>query len=92
MPDGPRFRVGRSLGRTIYDHDTLIGIMDTPELGAKATAALNALGPYVPLWRGEAHRPPARWDWRKGDSYIRLRGVPPGTWVTVTETPVEADR
>lgn len=38
----PRYRVGRTLGRTIYDGDTLIGMMDTPELGAHLVDALNA--------------------------------------------------
>lgn len=42
MSDEPRYRVGRHLGRTIYDGDTLIGIMDTPELGAEVVSALNA--------------------------------------------------
>jgi hypothetical protein len=37
-----RYRVGRHLGRTIYDQDRLIGIMDTPELGALVAEALNA--------------------------------------------------
>lgn len=36
-----RYRVGRTLGRTIYDGDTLIGMMDTPELGAMVVEALN---------------------------------------------------
>lgn len=45
-----RYRVGRHLGRTIYlqhgddpnrDHDELIGIMDTPELGQLVVDALN---------------------------------------------------
>jgi len=43
------YRTGRKLGRTIYqqhgpdpsDEDTLIGVMDTPELGALVVAALN---------------------------------------------------
>lgn len=40
--DEPRYRVGRHLGRTIYDGDRLIGMMDTPELGAEVVDALNA--------------------------------------------------
>lgn len=36
------FRTGRSLGRTIYnDDDILLGVMDTPELGAMVVDALN---------------------------------------------------
>lgn len=38
----PRYRVGRKLGRTVYEGDTLIGVMDTPELGTLAVDALNA--------------------------------------------------
>jgi hypothetical protein len=45
----PRYRVGRSLGRTVYrivgaepsNDDELIGLMDTPEFGALVVAALN---------------------------------------------------
>ena len=40
-----RYRVGRTLGRTIYDDDTLIGMMDTPELGALLVDALNRFDP-----------------------------------------------
>lgn len=41
------FRTGRHLGRTVYridgdGVDTLIGLMDTPELGAEVVEALNA--------------------------------------------------
>lgn len=47
----PRYRVGRSLGRTVYrvvgaepsNDDELIGLMDTPELGALVVAALNRM-------------------------------------------------
>jgi hypothetical protein len=36
------WRVGRQIGRTIYDkNDTLIGVMDTPELAARVVAAVN---------------------------------------------------
>ena len=35
-------RVGRKVGRTIYDGDTLIGVMDTPELAAMVVDAVNA--------------------------------------------------
>jgi hypothetical protein len=37
------WRVGRKVGRTVYDtNDTLIGVMDTPELAARVVAAVNA--------------------------------------------------
>jgi hypothetical protein len=47
--NGERFRVGRSLGRTVYledpdhpgDGDELIGIMDTREWGQRVVDALN---------------------------------------------------
>lgn len=35
------WRVGRKVGRTIYDGDTLIGVMDTPELAEKVVRAVN---------------------------------------------------
>lgn len=42
---GP-YRTGRKLGRTVYraDDDILIGVMDTPELGAMVVDALNRTG------------------------------------------------
>lgn len=48
----PRWRVGRKVGRTIYqqtgpepdDTDPLIGVMDTPELAALAVEAVNRCG------------------------------------------------
>lgn len=46
--DEPRYRVGRSVGRTIYDGDKLIGLMDTPEQAAEAVEAMNAR--YRVLW------------------------------------------
>lgn len=36
-----RYRVGRHLGRTVYDGDELIGVMDTVELGQLVVLALN---------------------------------------------------
>jgi hypothetical protein len=44
-----RWRTGRKVGRTIYlqaglepaDADQLIGLMDTPELAARAVASVN---------------------------------------------------
>jgi hypothetical protein len=39
---GARLRVGRKVGRTIYDaNDQLIGVMDTPALAAMVVAAVN---------------------------------------------------
>lgn len=46
-PIGP-FRTGRKLGRTVYnDDDILIGVMDTPELGAMVVDALNRSAPQL---------------------------------------------
>lgn len=47
----PLWRVGRSVGRTIYrmvgdeasKQDVLIGVIDTPELAAQAVEAVNAI-------------------------------------------------
>lgn len=36
------WRVGRTVGRTIYLNDALVGVMDTPELAAQAVAALES--------------------------------------------------
>jgi hypothetical protein len=36
------WRVGRKVGRTIYEGDTLVGVMDTPELAALVVEAVNA--------------------------------------------------
>ncbi len=39
------WRVGKRVGRTIYDaNDQLIGVMDTPELAAQVVAAVNERG------------------------------------------------
>jgi len=38
-----RWRVGRKVGRTLYLDDVLVGMLDTPELAAKAVAALNGV-------------------------------------------------
>lgn len=43
LADEPRYRVGRKLGRTVYDHDYLIGMMDTIELGQRVADALNLI-------------------------------------------------
>jgi hypothetical protein len=37
----PRWRVGRSLGRTLYLDDKVIGMVDTPELASDIVAAMN---------------------------------------------------
>lgn len=34
-------RTGRKVGRTIYEGDVLIGVMDTSELAAEVVAAVN---------------------------------------------------
>jgi hypothetical protein len=54
VPDGlpmPLWRVGRSVGRTVYRQagpeaskdDVLIGVMDTPELAKQVVDAVNAM-------------------------------------------------
>lgn len=40
--DRKPWRVGRKVGRTIYQGDTLIGMMDTPELARRVVDAVNA--------------------------------------------------
>lgn len=54
-PDLP-YRVGRKLGRTVYrqtgDGEELIGVMDTPELGALVVDALNAWAAATPAVAG----------------------------------------
>lgn len=43
------WRVGRKVGRTIYRGDTLIGVMDTPELAREAVEARTRLARAVSL-------------------------------------------
>lgn len=41
-----RWRQGRSVGRTLYVGDKLVGVVDTPEIAARIVAAMNLdLGP-----------------------------------------------
>ena len=55
------WRVGRQIGRTIYLQegddpctcDTLIGVMDTPDLAALVVKAVNACGEGKEWKRGE---------------------------------------
>jgi hypothetical protein len=42
------WRVGRSVGRTIYLNDELVGLMDTRELAARVVAALQMAGSATP--------------------------------------------
>lgn len=43
------WRVGRSVGRTVYDaRGELIGTLDTPELAGRVVFAVNALAPTEP--------------------------------------------
>lgn len=53
------WRVGRKLGRTVYDGDQLIGVMDTPELAESVVAAVNQVG-AVPQAGGALQAKPAR--------------------------------
>lgn len=46
VPKSDKWRVGRSVGRTIYDaNDALIGVMDTPELAQEVVDARNGVTP-----------------------------------------------
>ena len=45
MGDEPRWRVGRTLGRTLYRDGRCVGMVDTPELAAEIVAALNGAAP-----------------------------------------------
>ena len=60
QPGALPWRVGRKVGRTVYDAaDRLIGVMDTPELAQKVVESVNG-GLYVNkrvIWR---HRPRGR--------------------------------
>jgi hypothetical protein len=38
----PSWRVGREVGRTLYLNETLVGLMDTPDLAAAVVAVMNA--------------------------------------------------
>jgi len=57
----PEWRVGRSLGRTIYRQvgdepskdDEFVGVMDTRELAAQVVDALNGLADYRAALRAE---------------------------------------
>lgn len=49
-----RWRVGKKLGRTLYDGDELVGLMDTEELARLVVDAVNEQ-----LEREEEHRRPA---------------------------------
>jgi hypothetical protein len=53
------WRVGRKLGRTVYDGDQLIGVMDTPELAETVVAAINQVG-ALPQAGGALQAKPAR--------------------------------
>lgn len=43
--DEPEWRVGRKVGRTLYRHGQLVGLMDTRELAAAVVEALNGTAP-----------------------------------------------
>jgi hypothetical protein len=40
---GIYLRVGRTVGRTVYEGDTLVGVMDTRELAAEVVDAVNTM-------------------------------------------------
>jgi len=69
------WRVGRKVGRTIYNDDILIGVMDTPEL---AEMVVNALNLFADMPMVQA--PPGLTPNLNGDGtwYGALRDVPNG--------------
>ena len=50
------WRVGRKVGRTLYDGDTLIGVMDTPELAERVVEAVNVYESPVNAWEALLRR------------------------------------
>ena len=38
-----RWRTGRNVGRTIYNYDELVGVMDTPDLARMVVDAMNLI-------------------------------------------------
>jgi hypothetical protein len=94
------YRTGRHLGRTIYRirtdamEDDLIGLMDTPELGALVVEALNArhrvmASVSVPLDRSPApatcgrvgmHHCGITGRWQSHDTSEPLPEPPPGSY------------
>lgn len=44
-PKAPRWRVGRSLGRTLYRDEHFVGVLDTPELAREVVEAMNGKAP-----------------------------------------------
>lgn len=61
---GPRWRVGRKLGRTLYRDEVFVGSVDTPSIAHKIVETMNAAAqtgahkpwgdvPHVCIWCGE---------------------------------------
>lgn len=78
-----RYRTGRKLGRTIYDGDLLIGMMDTPTLGAMVVRALNerdamrsVLTRLFSGWKPALDQGTGEWFWerpgRNGEDMTRV--------------------
>lgn len=77
------WRTGRKVGRTIYNGDTLIGVMDTPVLASAVCIAVNSHNDLVPIasriadleWKiaeaQELMSMTASGDWDTNDSYDR---------------------
>jgi hypothetical protein len=49
------WRVGRKVGRTLYEDDELIGVMDTRELAAEVVAAVRRLAAVLDLHRPDQY-------------------------------------
>ncbi len=45
------YRTGTKVGRTLYRHGELIGLLDTPELATECASALNAVAELIVLSR-----------------------------------------
>lgn len=81
-PEGPRegsWRVGRSLGRTLYVDGAVVGMVDTPELAERIVAAMNESGLVLPREEVEAlshfdgDPPPTDGPGALAEAYFRAR-------------------
>ena len=64
-----RWRVGRTIGRTLYIGDKCIGMVDTPELAAAIVEAMNAPSP------AESEGKPDWADWMATNEYHQSLGA-----------------
>lgn len=65
-PGQAPWRVGRSVGRMIYDaDDRLIGVMDTPELAAYVVHAANLAAPRIYTQEGTGLATVTTWEYAR---------------------------